>query len=415
MTRRPETGHEHQLHYPLLLIVFIFCVCFSGGCVEEKSPDINKPITIGILLPLSGELAGRGNECLNGSILAIEEINKNGGIRSKGGLVLRYLIADSKGNATIGAEKTKALILDGQATVIVGAYQSNVAIAATQIAERYKTPFMINTGVSDVIIERGYAYTFRIIPTVDDYAFTKVQFLCFLNQNANQPIKNVALIYENSAFGTSAALAEQKFLKKAGFAITHDTSYVAAEPNSFLEEIRKIPGEKPDAIFTTTYLRDGITISRELRDAGYTGPVIDSGGGTISQAFIDALGPKANEIFSVSEFVYSLSAVRDLNSRYRARFGVKLSGASAYTYEAVMVLRDAMERSPSLEKEDIRNALLETNITSGTNNLLPDDEISFGMDGQNEFSRLTIMQVRNGSWETVWPEIYAESAHRNYE
>jgi len=409
MTRRLTPGHSIQLKYPVLLIIFIIFISLSGGCVEKESPEMNKTITIGILLPLSGELGGRGNECLNGSILAIEEINKNGGIQSKGGILLRYLIADSKGNATIGAEKTKELILNHQVTAIVGAYQSNVAIAATQIAERYKTPFMVNTGISDVIIERGYAYTFRIIPTVDDYAHTKVQFLEFLNRKFKNPIKNVSLIYENSAYGTSGSLAEHKFLKQGGFSITGETSYVAADLKNFQDNIRKIANDNPDAIFTTTYLKDGIIVSRELKDAGYTGPVIDSGGGTISQSFIDALGPDAEKIYSVSELVYSLPAVMDLNKRYHARFGVNLSGASANTYQAVLVLKDALERSGSLAKEDIRIALSGTNITSGTDYIIPDDQITFGPDGQNKFLRLTMMQVQNGSWITVWPEIYAES------
>jgi branched-chain amino acid transport system substrate-binding protein len=167
--------------------------------------------------------------------------------------------------------------------------------------------------------------------------------------------------------------------------------------------------EKPDAIFTTTYMKDGISIVRELRDAGYTGPVIDSGGGTISKDFINSLHDKAEGIYSVSELVYSLPAVRELNSRYHDRFGVNLSGASAYTYQAVLVIQDALNRSVTLEKDDIRNAISTTNITSDSKNLLPDDEIAFGPNGQNDFSRLTIMQVRNGTWKTVWPERYAES------
>jgi branched-chain amino acid transport system substrate-binding protein len=409
MKRRLDPDSRIPWYYPVLLCLFIIYTILSCGCVEEKSPEINKTITIGILLPLTGELAGRGNECLNGSILAIEEINKNGGIRSKEGQLLRYIIADSKGNATIGAMKTKEFILNHTVTALVGAYQSNVAIAATQIAEQYKTPFMVNTGISDVIIERGYSYTFRIIPTVDDYAHTKVEFLEYMNRRLINPIKTVALIYENTAFGTSAALAEHKFLKRGGFTIPIDTSYVAADVDNYLEEIRRTVREKPDAIFTTTYLKDGIIISRELKNAGFTGPVIYSGGGTISQAFIDALGPDAEGIYSVSEFVYSLPAVRDLNKRYYARFGVNLSGASAHTYQTILVLSDALERAASLENEDIRTALSETNITSDMDILIPDDYISFSPEGQNEYSRLTMMQVQNGSWTTVWPDTYAES------
>lgn len=409
MANRPPPTQFRHMYIPGFLMVCIMCTCFSGGCIHHENAETNTTIPIGILLPLSGELSARGTECLNGSLLAIDEINKNGGIPSKGGRLLEYYIADSKGNATIGALKTKDLIHDAQVRVIIGAYQSTVAIAATQVAEQYKTPFIVNTGVSDIIIERGFAYTFRIIPSVDDYAYTKVQFLKALNQVLQTPIQRVALIYENSAFGTGAALAEHKSLKKEGFTIISETSYVASNVSSFLHNIRLVAEEKPDAIFTTTYLKDGVSIVQELRDAGFTGPVIDSGGGTISQDFIDSLHDKAEGMYSVSELVYSLPAVRELNSRYHDRFGVNLSGASAYTYQAVLVVQDALNRSVTLGRDDIRNAISTTNITSDSKNLLPDDEIAFGPNGQNDFSRLTIMQVRNGTWKTVWPERYAES------
>jgi len=409
MTKGPAPTQVLQMYIPVFLIFCIMCTCFSGGCIHHENTETNATIRIGILLPLSGEFSARGYECLNGSLLAIDEINKNGGIQSKGGRLLEYYIADSKGNATIGAQKTKELIHDAQVRVIIGAYQSTVAIAATQVAEQYKTPFIVNTGVSDIIIERGFAYTFRIIPSVDDYAYTKVQFLKALNRIFQTPIQRVALIYENSAFGTGAALSEHTFLKKEGFTIISETSYVPSNVSSFLHTIRMVADEKPDAIFTTTYLKDGVFIVQELRDAGYTGPVIDSGGGTISQSFIDSLHDKAEGMYSISELVYSLPAVRELNSRYYNRFGVNLSGASAYTYQAVLVLEDALNRSVTLERKDIRNALSTTNITTYSENLLPDDMIAFGPNGQNDFSRLTIMQVRNGTWKTVWPEHYADS------
>ena len=72
---------------------------------------------------------------------------------------------------------------------------------------------------------RGYDYTFRIIPSIDNYADTKVQFLKFLNRGRTTPVKNIALIYENSAYGTGAAMAEHKFLKKAGITVSSEITY----------------------------------------------------------------------------------------------------------------------------------------------------------------------------------------------
>lgn len=400
-------GYQKVIVELCISLVIITCITFFSGCVDRTDNSDEQNITIGIILPLSGDLSDFGQNCLNATLLAVEEINQKGGIASKGGKKLEIIIADSKGVPDIGANETKRLITEEKALALIGAYQSSVTIAATQVAETYNVPFIVNTGISDVIIDRGFQCTFRISPDVETYSSSKVQFLDYLRQFSKKPINRVALLYENTAYGTASAFSERDLLKKAGYEVVSDVSYAADKVTSLHDEVNRTLHAEPDAIFITTYLKDAVLIQRELSNAGFSGPVIDTAGGTISEGFIHELGGAANGIFSVSEFSKHTSYGVALNERYCTQFGTDITGDGAYTYQAVIVLKDALERAESLDTESIKKAIAKTNIISKEMIFLPDDAIAFDSDGQNSYEKLSMMQIQNGTWITVWPARYA--------
>lgn len=391
---------------PEILVALLIIVLCVSGCVSQTETTHNSNISIGLILPLTGSTADRGLDCLHGALLAVSDINNQGGILSKGKRPIELIIADSKGIPEVGANETHNLIENDSIIAIIGAYQSSVAIPATQFAEMHQIPFIVNVGISDVITERGFQYTFRIIPKVSTYAESKVKFLSYLSSQSEKPIKRVALLYENTAFGTASSLAERKQLKKEGFEIVSDISYRALNVSNLDDEVKQTLHSRPDAILITTYLTDSILIARLLHQTGFAGPVIDTAGGTISSDFIKNLGSEAEGIYSVSEFSADSPYGQELNQRFYDRFGMNISGDSAYTYQAVLVLKDALERAKTVSREDVREALAHTNISGKDNIFLPDKEISFDSEGQNQFSFLHIMQIKNGTWKTVWPDLF---------
>ena len=120
-----------------------------------------RPVKIGLVHPVSGGLAYSGGQGRLGCQLAIEEINAAGGIKAMGGARLEAALGDSQSRPEVGVSEVERLHQEGVAAY-VGCFSSAIALPATQAAAKYNTPFMIDVGVSDNIVNRGLKNVFRI-------------------------------------------------------------------------------------------------------------------------------------------------------------------------------------------------------------------------------------------------------------
>lgn len=396
----------------ICLLMVLGLLLFPFGCKKSEAPKPGGKIRIGILFPTSGDLADKGKDSLNGIKLATEEINTAGGIEALGGAKLELIIADTKGNPEIGAQETERLITEQGVVAIIGTYQSSVTKVATQVAERHETPFIVSISIADVITERGFRYTFRIQPKAEYYGRDQVRFLVDLGKLAGYPVRRVALLHENTDFGTATALAQKKALREYGLKMVAEVSYVAEGVTDLSKEVAKILAAKPDAVLEVTYLNDSILIRRALAKAAARMLLLDTAGGTVSPEYIQILGRLAEGTLTSSEFSKYAAGGKELNDRFRARFGVDITGDSAHAFQAVWVLKYALERAGAVDKKKLRQALAATDMLKGPHMILPAERLRFDANGQNEFARLFIVQIQNGEWVPVWPTEYATTKVR---
>ena len=377
------------------------------GCEKEKDSRSSAKIKVGALFPLSGDLRDKGVDSANGVRLAAEEINRAGGITSLGNAKLEIVFADTQGKPEIGAKETERLIKKEGVVAIIGTYQSSVTTPASQVAERLETPFIVSISIADIITERGFNYTFRIQPKARFYARDQVQFIRDLEKLVGYPVKRVALLHENTDFGTSTALAQKIALRKQGLEVVADIGYKAEGVTNLDKEITQVLATKPDIIITVTYLLDSILIRRALIQSGAAVPMVDTAGGTVSPEYIQTLGPLAEGTFTMAEYSKFVPEGKALNDRFHARFKTDITGDSAYAYQAVLVLKDALERSRSMDKDRLRQALSSTDIQQGPQLVLPSERLHFDKNGQNEFAQLYVVQIQDGELVPVWPAQYA--------
>lgn len=377
------------------------------GCDREEKRAVPPVIHVGALFPSSGDLKDKGVDSANGVKLAVEEINSRGGVASLGGARLELVFGDTRGSPDVGAAETERLITESNVVAVIGTYQSSVTALATQVAERLKTPFIVSISIADIITERGFRYTFRIQPKALFYARDQVQFLKELQALAGYPVKRVALLHENTAFGTSVAQAQRRALREQGLEVAIEVTYRAEGATNLHKEVGQALAANPDVILTVTYLMDSILIRKALKASGSIVPMVDMAGGTVSPGYTQMLGPLAEGTFTMAEYSKYAICGKDLNERFHARFGVDITGDSAYAYQAVLVLQDALERAGSLDRERLREALAGTDIGQGPQLVLPVDRLRFDANGQNEFAQLYVVQIQDGELVPVWPSQYA--------
>ena len=382
-------------------------VTFSGFPRLAHSAE---EVKFGVVEPLTGALAPLGLSDRRGYEQAVDEINTAGGIKSLGGSKLRMMLGDSEGKPEVGMAEVEKHIQAG-AVAIMGAFQSSVVFATTQIAEKYKTPHIVGIGVAEKITQRGFKYTFRPIATDAWHIRDEYEYLNYIQKKRGIKIKTIGILYEDTLWGQSSAAAWKRFAPEKGYSIVADLSYPHAT-SDVTGVISKLKAANPDVVLTVAYISDAILVTRTMKDLDFnTQAIIGMGGGHQDNAYIQALG-KLTEYVSVCENWENdvkIPGVKEANENFLKRNGVEMDCVASMCYTCVYVLKDALERAASTDREKIREALTKTHLKSGEKGNIQPSSIIFGEDGQNKDARTVIAQIQNGKRRSVFPEEYAAS------
>ena len=363
-------------------------------------------VLIGHIHPLSGFLAFDGQEQKKGLMLAVNEINDAGGIQSLDGAKLKVLDADSEGKADRAISEVERLHRAG-VLAITGAYQSSVTTVATQIAEKYKVPFLVDVAVADEITSRGFNYTFRLQPSADQLAHQTVQYTSEIAKASGIDAKTIAYLHDNTAFGASLSAAVAKHAPKYGLEVIELVPYSprAADVST---EVGKIKMAKADLIFDTGYFGDGVRVLKTMKGLRVKSKgIIGCGNGAFSHPkLIDELGKLTEYVMDNNLHANPRNPLtQKAFESYKKAYGTNMSSTTTFAYQAIHVLGDAIERSGSVDREAIREALAKSHIES---HVLPQGPIEFDSNGQNKECAAAMMQILDGKIQVVWPEQFAE-------
>ena len=399
-----------NLRYVITALVVILSLFASNSAVSAT-----EPVKIGILWPMSGPVAVTGEEVRKGFIVAQEEINANGGIKALGGAKVEFIFADTQGKVETGISEARRLIYQENVVALMGAWQSAVTIPIAQIAEQAKVPHLVALAAADAITERGFKYVFRLGPRTGSYARTIAKFLDSAQAKGPKIASDIALIYENSDFGSSTATGIKAMAPSAGLKIVGDFPYPYTT-SDLTGTIARIKAANPDLIIATSYGPDAILIMRtinELKFAPRTG-LIGTVGGYNDPKLIGTLGAGAENILALAYWNADLRKpeAAAFANKFRGHFGRDPIGLAAFTYSAAFVLKEAIEKAGKADREAIGTALSEIEITQGPAMAVPFQKIKFGSDGQNVDEEIIVVQVQNGRFVTVWPSQYVSSQLR---
>ncbi|MFG1365250.1 ABC transporter substrate-binding protein [Xanthobacter versatilis] len=396
-------------------LLALAAVLFGAGTALAQAPAATSApatISIGCVLPLSGGSASVGNQIKAGTQIAVDQINREGGIKSMGGAKLAVLFGDSQSKADIGVTETERLITRENVAALCGAFNSAVTFPATEVAERYKTPWVVLGAVKDEITERNFKYVFRINNKANYDAREQVDAIDLLAQESGKKPKTIALIYEGSDWGRSHAANIKKFAAERGYAVVLDE---AAPPNQvdFSNQLLKVRASRPDVLIVAFYTPDHLILSRQLMDQRLDIPfgVHSVGGGTEDPAFYKAIAPRAVDYYFVQEdFQIDIveatkdPAILDADKRSKEMLGYGLTAYSAQGLATIYVIRDALERAGSADREKLRDALAATDIAAGPALAAGYQRIKFDAQGQNTFAHGVISENLGGKRRTVWPK-----------
>jgi len=377
----------------------------SGASAQET-------VKIGCALPLSGGSATVGNQTRVGAEIAVDQLNESGGIKSMGGAKLQVVFADTQSKADVGVTETERLITRENVAALCGSFNSAVTFPATEVAERYKTPWVAVGAVKDEITERNFKYIFRINNKATFDAREQIDAMDMLAEETGKRVKTIAMLYEGSDWGRSHAANVKKIATERGYEIVVDE---AAPPNQvdFSNQLLKIRAAKPDAVIVALYTPDHLIFSRQVMEQRLDVPfgIHSVGGGMEDPAFYKAI-PQEAVVYAFVQEDWQIDKLKSTNDplmlaadkKSQEVLGYGLSAYGAQGFSAMYVIADALERAGSADRDKLRDALAGTDIKDGPALITGYLGIKFDEQGQNEFANGVISQNLNGQRRTVWPK-----------
>ena len=253
-----------------------------------------KPYKIGTLQPLSGAGAAGGKTALVGVQMAVDRINKAGGIN---GRPVEIVVADDESKPDVGRRKTEKLLSEDKVDVHLGGFLSNICLACMPVFEEYKVVNVITVCLDTTLTTtKCNKYSFRPY----DYAPSQaVAFAPYLLKNLG---KRWHVAYADYSWGQSTRDAYVDEIKKGGGTVVGTTGIPlgTADMTSFLS---KITGDF-DGLFGIFFGQDGVTIGNQAYDLGLTKKYKFAGDGALAESTnLPALGNKIEGFVGINRYV----------------------------------------------------------------------------------------------------------------
>jgi branched-chain amino acid transport system substrate-binding protein len=359
-------------------------------------PVYAEDIKVGVLLPLTGKLAGFGKIEQKSFLLAVAEINASGGVD---GRKIALIIEDTRGRPDIGRSAIEKLISQDKVCVVGGGFSSSVTWAAVCVAQQRKVPFLVNTASADRITRKGWSYIFRLNPPVSEYYDALASFLTKIAH-----VKTAAILYENTLFGQSKSREFAKQCKELGLKVVTKECFEAGTVD-FKPLLINIRPKKPDLFYMISSAcgTDASLLMRQVKELDLNAKLYVGGAaGFTRREFRENAGDASEYIFSPTPWTPSVQypGAKDFYYKFFARYNKSTDYHGAQAYAAMYVIADALKRAKSLTPQDVRDALAETDMMTVFG---PVKFISYRRKTQQNKLFTFLGQWRNGRFEAVWP------------
>jgi branched-chain amino acid transport system substrate-binding protein len=386
------------------------------GATAARAADAPKVIKIGAVYPLTGNIASTGLDCRRGAELAVDIINgtydldlplaRTEGLPNLGGARLELVFGDTKGEPKNGIAEVERLVSQEKVVAIIGAYQSSVTKTASQATERLKIPYVCSDSSSPTLTQTGYRYFFRASPHDAIFARDQFNFLKDMEKAKGQKVQSVAVLYENTEFGSNVGKEVVKLAQEYGYTVVADVSY-AANATDVTSEVGRLIKANPDVLMHASYITDAILFTKTFKEMGFKPKAIMTFAGYIEPAYLPAVKADGNDIIVRSTFALDLAKSKPLvakvNELFKKKYGTDMSENAARSFTAPFVLADAINRARTTEAEAVVKAIGETAF--GPEQVIyPWQGVKFDPQShQNVHARGILVQIQGQQYVSVWP------------
>jgi branched-chain amino acid transport system substrate-binding protein len=357
-----------------LIAAFIMTGALPLTSSSARAADADS-IPIGLSTALTGNQAALGQHDRWGVELAISEINTAGGIQ---GRALKLYVADNQCNPAEAVKAAGVLLDQDKVVALLGCLCSSATLATMPLVQRTKIPFLVPISTAAAITQQagvgGNPWVFKTSPTDPRMADALFSYLA-----KSRPIKRVAILAEDTDYGRGGAQAVQGAAKANGMEVVSADFFQLGTPD-FTAVLTKLAAEKPDVIAFYSGGTDNNNYIRQQIGFGLHIPL--TGRVDLASLQINAAERRAIQeglldgTTSVWPYDYRIdtAANKGFAAKFKAKYGTDPVQHSFYSYEATLMLAEAMKRAGSAEPEAVRAALESSKFQSALGILLQFDD-----------------------------------------
>jgi branched-chain amino acid transport system substrate-binding protein len=346
----------------------------AAGAALAVSAEAVEPIKIGVVNMLTGPFAEGGSFQVNGLQIALEEINKAGGVLGRP-VELRTEDNASTNPGTVLA--FSKLSTDPAIKAIVGPIASTQIQAASPAIAKAGIPTMIG-GTDPSLTRVNNPWVFRARP--NDLYSSKV--IADFGVNTLK-LKKWAIIHATDAFGQGGAKALTEALQALGVTPILDQGYTS-NAQDFTPIVLAVKKSGADVLGTyMTVPADQAIFAKQLRQLGVSIAWVGSPT-TAAVTTRNLAGEALHGAYAVADFNADANdAARDFTKRYRERYGIYPDNFASWSYDALHILALAMNNAKTTDPEAIRKAILAIKGYKGLEGTYEFDARGDGLHGYN--------------------------------
>ena len=396
------------------LSISLFISLLGAASAQDKT------VKIGAIFPFSGNAASIGVHAKAAIETAVDIINNAhpelgnfplAGNAGLGGAKVEVVFADNQGSPATGQNQALRLITEEKVVALTGAYQSGITLTASAIAEKYGIPFVNGESVAANLTERGFKWFFRTTPVAADFAKLYFDFLKEMKAGGART-DNVALVHDNTEYGTSVANVVTSVFKEGGQNVALDIAY-AVNATDVQSQVLQLRENKPDVVIMVSYTSDAILFAKTMQALDYKPPMmIADDSGYSDPSFVKSVGKISVGVFNRSSWSVGApgSPTAVIAEMYKKKSGDEMDDTAARQMQAFFVLCEAIDRAGSTDPAKIAAALKATDLKPDQL-MMSYKGVKFDDKGQNSLASGLLIQLQDGeNYVAVWPKASAEKA-----
>ncbi len=363
----------------------------STGASGGDSGSSGKVIKIATQSPLSGGSSIQGEAIRLGAQMSLEDHKEE---FTKLGYSLELVPYDDQGDPKKGVANAEQIGADQAVLGVIGHLNSGVSIPSSVVYEKYNIPMISPASTATEFTDRKLKVANRVVAR-DDFQGPAAANYAVKTVGA----KKIFVIQDKTAYGQGLAEAFRDEAQKLGATIVGYEGITVGEKD-FNGVLNIAATQNPDFIFFGGLYAEGGLIIKQARDKGITAPIM-GGDALDSSGLVEVAGPdvKGALYSSVAGEIAKMEGGAEWGARYQKAFGKAPEGYSAYAYDSMTIMLDAIKKTVESSKgemptrEAVRDAVRATKDFKGIAT-----EVTFDDKGDNSFAKVYIYEFKGDTY-----------------